>query len=257
MAAGCAATGRYSRLRHEFGFVASLLISAAFLSESSAMPLRRFRLPLFLALAVLLSGIGAAAEQTVPVGTFSKGVWSDWEAKVFKGETAYAFTFDPERRATVVEAWSRATASGRYRRIKVDLVTTPFLNWSWKVTEPLSGVDENTKAGDDFAARLYVVVKRGILGLGSLSMNYVWASQHPAGAAWPSSFTRNVRLLAVDSGAAHLNSWISHKRNVREDFKEQFREDIQSIDAVALMTDADNSGQSARAFYGDIWFSSQ
>jgi Protein of unknown function (DUF3047) len=138
---------------------------------------RRFRLSLLPALAVLLPGIGVAAEQTVPVSTFSKGVWTGWEAKVFKGETGYAFTFDAEKSATVLEAWSRATASGRYRRIKVDLVRTPFLNWSWKVAEPLSGVDENTKAGDDFAARLYVVVERGILGLGSLSMNYVWAAK--------------------------------------------------------------------------------
>lgn len=241
----------------ESGFVTSLLILAAFFSESTAMLPRRFRLSLLPALAVLLPGIGVAAEQTVPVSTFSKGVWTGWEAKVFKGETGYAFTFDAEKSATVLEAWSRATASGRYRRIKVDLVRTPFLNWSWKVAEPLSGVDENTKAGDDFAARLYVVVERGILGLGSLSMNYVWASQHPAGAAWPSPFTMNVRLLAVDSGTAQLNSWISHKRNVRQDFKEQFGEDIQSIDAVALMTDTDDSGKSAHAFYGEIWFSSQ
>lgn len=256
-AADRAATDRYSRLRPMSSFLTTLLILAAFLSATMAMALRRFRLRLFFALAVLLPGIGAAAEQTVPVSTFWNGVWTDWEAKIFKGKTAYSFTFDPEKSATVVEAWSRAAASGRYRKIKVDLVRTPFLNWSWKVAEPLSSLDENTKAGDDFAARLYVVVERGMLGLSSFSMNYVWANQHPAGAAWPSPFTRSVRLLAVDSGSAHLNSWISHKRNVREDFKAQFGEDIRSIDAVALMTDTDNSGQSAHAFYGDIWFSSQ
>jgi hypothetical protein len=225
------------------------------------MPLHRFALSLVLSLlfslAVLLPGIGAAAEQTVALSSFWRGVWTDWEAKVFKGETDYTFAFDPDRKAIVLEARSRAAASGRYRKIKVDLAKTPFLNWSWKVVQPLSGVDENTKAGDDFAARLFVVVERGILGLNSLSMNYVWASQHPAGAGWQSPFTRNVRLPAMDSGAAHLNLWISRKRNVREDFKEQFGEDIQSIDAVALMTDTDNSGQSAHAFYGDIWFSSQ
>ncbi|MDE1933544.1 DUF3047 domain-containing protein [Bradyrhizobium sp.] len=221
------------------------------------MLLCKLWLPLFGVLVAFLPGIGAAAEQTLPISTFWKGVSTDWEAKVFKGETAYSFTFDPEKRVTVIEAWSRATASGRYRKIKVDLVKTPFLNWSWKVAEPLSGIDENTKAGDDFAARLYVVVERGIMGLSSLSVNYVWASQHPAGATWPSPFTRNVRLLAVDSATAQLNSWINHKRNVREDFKELFGEDIQSIDAVALMTDTDNSGKSAHAFYGEIWFSSQ
>lgn len=207
--------------------------------------------------AVLHAGIAAPAELRLPVTQFWKGAWGAWEAKAFKGETVYAFTFDPDLNLTVLEATSRAAASGRFRKIEIDLVKTPFLNWSWKVTQPVTGVDENTKAGDDFAARIYVVVERGPLGLRSLSMNYVWAAQHSVGAAWPSPFTSNVRLLAVDSGTSRLNAWVNHRRNVREDLKQQFGEDIRSIDAVALMTDTDNSGQSAHAFYGDVWFSSQ
>lgn len=221
------------------------------------MPICRSGLAALLAFGILLPSIAVTAEQSVVVGAFSKAQWAGWETKVFKGETTYAFTYDPERNTTVLDARSQAAASGRYRKIKVDLLKTPFLNWSWKVAEAVTSVDENTKAGDDFSTRVYVVVERGIMGLSSLSMNYVWASQHPVGSAWPSPFTGHVRLLAVDSGAAHLNSWISHKRNVRQDFKEQFGEDIRSIDAIALMTDTDNSGQSAHAFYGDIWFSSQ
>jgi hypothetical protein len=61
----------------------------------------------------------------------------------------------------------------------------------------------------------------------------------------------------VDSGSKDLNNWVSHKRNVRADLKEQFGEDILSIDAVALMTDTDNSGGRAQTFYGDIWFSAE
>ena len=94
------------------------------------------------------------------------------------------------------------------------------------------------------------------MGLRSLSVNYVWASQHPRGSAWPSPFTNRVLLLAMNSGMAGIGTWVSHKRNVQADLKTLFGEDITSIDAVALMTDTDNSGGHARAFYGDIWFSS-
>jgi Protein of unknown function (DUF3047) len=62
---------------------------------------------------------------------------------------------------------------------------------------------------------------------------------------------------AVDSGSRGLNAWVAHKRNVRADLREQFGEDIISIDAVALMTDTDNSGGRAQASYGDIWFSAE
>lgn len=199
----------------------------------------------------------AAGEPSVFVGAFSQGLLAGWQTKSFKGETEYSLVYDPEKKVTVIETRSNGAASGRYRKLRVDLVKTPFLNWSWKVSDPIRGVDEDSKVGDDFSARLYVVVERGIMGFGSLSVNYVWVSQHPVGSAWSSPFTKNVRLVAVDSGTARLNSWVSHKRNVRADLREQFGEDILSIDVVALMTDTDNSGQQARAFYGDIWFSAE
>jgi len=34
-----------------------------------------------------------------------------------------------------------------------------------------------------------------------------------------------------------------------------FGEDLRMLDAVALMTDTDNSKQQVSAYYGDIWFS--
>lgn len=206
---------------------------------------------------LLLANDTHAADQSIAVGQFSKASLAGWERKAFKGETDYAFVYDATKRATVLQAVSSAAASGRFKKIAVDLTKTPFLNWSWKVSGPLVGNDENAKNGDDFSARLHVVVERGIMGVTSLSVNYVWASQHPAGSSWPSPFTRRVRLMAVNSGSTGLNNWVSHKRNVRNDLRDQFGEDIMSIDAVALMTDTDNSGGRARAYYGDIWFTAE
>jgi hypothetical protein len=207
---------------------------------------------------VIAQPIGAdAADQQIVVGAFSQGSMDGWDQKAFKGETDYSLVYDPDKKATVLHAVSRAAASGRFRKMKVDLTKTPFLNWSWKVSEALAGIDETAKAGDDFSARVFVVVERGIMGFSTLSVNYVWASQHPAGSAWSSPFTSHVRLLAVDSGSKGLNAWVTHKRDVRADLQEQFGEDIVSVDAVALMTDTDNSGGRAQAYYGDIWFSAE
>ena len=209
------------------------------------------------AFVVLLTNDTDAADRSIPVGQFSKASLEGWERKTFKGETDYTLVYDSARRSTVLQAVSGAAASGRFRKIVIDLTKTPFLNWSWKVSDPLVGNDEDAKGGDDFSARLYVVVERGIMGVSSLSVNYVWASQHPAGSSWPSPFTKRVRLMAMNSGSTGLNAWVSHKRNVREDLRNQFGEDITSIDAVALMTDTDNSAGYARAYYGDIWFTAE
>ncbi len=210
---------------------------------------------ILLSFLVMNSPLAVAADQDILVGPFSRGSLSGWSSRSFKGETKYELVEDASQRTVVLAAATNAAASGRYREIRIDLTKTPFLNWSWKVTGVFEGIDEGQKAGDDFPARIYVVVERGLLGARSLALNYVWASQHGAGSEWPSPYTAQVRLIAVDSGQKGLGSWVQYKRNVRDDLRRAFGEDINEIDAIAIMTDADDHKGSAQTFYGDIWFS--
>ena len=211
---------------------------------------------LVLALAVvMLNAAPAAATPTLPVGRFSAGDLAGWEDKSFKGQTRYALVLD--QGVTVLQASTDGMASGRFRKIRVDLAATPMLNWRWKIAAPYRNADESTKAGDDFPVRVYVVVERGPLGLRSRALNYVWASGRPVGARWPNPYTGQAAMLAVDSGDARAGAWVSHKRNVREDLRAAFGEDLVEIHAVALMTDGDDGDRQARAWYGDIFFSSE
>jgi hypothetical protein len=50
-------------------------------------------------------------------------------------------------------------------------------------------------------------------------------------------------------------TWHSEKRNVYEDLKRLFGAEFHFIDAIALMTDTDNSHRQVKAYYGDIFFS--
>jgi hypothetical protein len=54
-----------------------------------------------------------------------------------------------------------------------------------------------------------------------------------------------------------LQQWITEKRNVREDYKKAFGEEPTMISGLAIMTDTDNTGESAIAWYGDIVFTSK
>jgi hypothetical protein len=204
--------------------------------------------------ALLLQPLTAAAE-TVQVGMFSAADMAGWEDKSFKGQTQYELVPGPA--GAVLQASTDGMASGRFRKIRVDLARTPMLNWSWKIEAPYRDIDESTKAGDDFPVRVYVVVERGPLGLRTRALNYVWASGKPAGARWPNPFTSQATMLAVDSGAAKAGTWVSHKRNVRDDLRAAFGDDITVIDAVAVMTDGDNGARRARAWYGDLFFSGE
>ena len=74
---------------------------------------------------------------------------------------------------------------------------------------------------------------------------------------WPSPYTNQVMLLAIDSGPERLGTWKHHKRNLRNDLYQAFGESFFDIHATALMTDTDNHGGKAVAYYGNIWFSAE
>ncbi|MCK5542408.1 MAG: DUF3047 domain-containing protein [Desulfobacterales bacterium] len=52
-----------------------------------------------------------------------------------------------------------------------------------------------------------------------------------------------------------MSSWHSEKRNVYEDLKKPFGNDLHFIDAIAIMTDTDNSRGKIKSYYGNIFFS--
>jgi hypothetical protein len=193
--------------------------------------------------------------EDVRVGAFSTGDLNGWESRSFKGQTDYRLAMDGGRR--VLTATTTGGASGRFRKIKIDLTRTPFINFSWKVGGVYDGINETVKAGDDFPARIYVVREKGIMGMNSQALNYVWSSARPVGSLWSSPYTGQVKLLALNSGAGKAGAWERHKRNVREDLRRAFGEDITEIDAVALMSDSDDFKGKAEAAYGDIWFSAR
>jgi hypothetical protein len=61
-------------------------------------------------------------------------------------------------------------------------------------------------------------------------------------------------MIVVESGGSMLNQWVSEERNIYEDYKKAFGDEPPAISGVAIMTDADNTGESAIAYYGDIVF---
>jgi hypothetical protein len=201
----------------------------------------------------LVVGDALANLALVRVGDASDDGILAWRTERFVGETRYAL--DPDAGRPAVRADSVASASGLVREIEVDLEATPVLSWSWKVGNLLEGVDETRKEGDDYPARVYVVFEDGRWwDPRPRSLTYVWSSSQPRGSTWPNAFTERVIMVAVRDTSDPLGTWVEERRNVREDIRQLFGEEVTSVKAVAIMTDTDNSGQRATAWYGDIAF---
>ena len=206
-----------------------------------------------ISVSVLFSLFASASNDRVDIGEFSKGSLTGWENQKFVGETSYKLTEDNGQQ--VLLANSVGSASGLGRKIEIDLTKTPFVNWSWKIERRLPPLEERTKLGDDYAARLYVVRSGGMMAWNTRAVNYVWSGSQERNASWPNPYSpKNSIMIATRGTGDGTGTWVTEKRNVREDFKKLFDKDITSIDAVAIMTDTDNSGLRARAAYGDIYF---
>jgi len=194
------------------------------------------------------------ADTKAVIADFAVNGLSGWTQKSFKGETNY--TLQSLENSVVLKADSQAAASGLFKEQTVDLRQTPFLNWRWQAGSCLLALNEQSKVGDDYVARIYVLVKGGLAFWQTKAINYVWSSNAIKDSVWPNAFAgKQVMMLALRGPEAPLNTWQQEKRNVRADFKQLFAEDVVEIDAVAIMTDTDNSAGTASAIYGDIWFS--
>ena len=202
-------------------------------------------------LAILLAAVPAHAKPLV-LAWPSAGDDRGWEIEEFEGETRYRVVRTDGRR--VLEADSDATASSLYLEREIDIGATPILEWSWRIEKPLAVDDERVKAGDDFAARVYVVASgEGTFAL-PRAISYVWANRAEVGESWPNPFTSKVMMVAMDTAEAAAGTWRTHRRDVRADFLRLFGMEVEEIEGIAVMTDTDNCGQSARAWYGEMAF---
>jgi Protein of unknown function (DUF3047) len=213
-------------------------------------------LGLGLLIGVTPSIAGEQAINKLALGSFSIGALTGWKTKEFSGQTQYQLTkLDGSQ---VLKADSDAAASGLFYERRIDLQKTPVLNWRWRIENRMGKVDEQAKSGDDFAARVYVVVSGGLVFWNTRAINYVWASTSPKDKTWPNPFAgEHAMMVAVRSSADKTSTWYTEKRNIRADFKKLTGEDMLYIDAVAIMTDTDNAKGKATAYYGDLYFTAQ
>jgi hypothetical protein len=209
------------------------------------------KLAAILALTAVLA-LPAKADELV-VARFSAGDLTGWTDKKFKGKTVYSLV--SENGQTVLQAHSKNAASGLLKKISLKASEYPFLRWSWKVEHSLKREDISCKAGDDFAARVYVVFPRGFFVWQNRAINYVWASKMALCSSAPSPYTSNSVIIAVESGDNKAGTWVTEERNIFEDYRKAFGGEPPPVGAVAIMSDTDDTGDEVTAWYGDITFS--
>ncbi|WP_420427598.1 DUF3047 domain-containing protein [Algiphilus sp.] len=212
------------------------------------------RMPTLLALLVLLFGNDVVTAQPT-AARYSPQQILQWETVSFSGTTDYRLV-ERDGQPAVHADCNGQSGSGLALRTPIDLTETPIVEWRWRVDQVYQGLDPHRKDGDDYPARLYVVDEHSFLRWRTRAINYVWANRQTIGSDWPNPFTDKAHMVAVNSGAPATgeDGWQTVRRNIRRDFERYFDRSLDEITAVAIMTDCDNAGQKAEAWYGEIRF---
>jgi hypothetical protein len=209
----------------------------------------RTRVALLVLLALLLAPAAPAASPTLLVDDFEEGLRRGWKERSFHGHTRYEVV--PDNGNRVLRAESEGTASGLVYEVAFDPREYPVLAWRWKVEGLVAASDPTRRSGDDYPARVYVVFPHWFFPR-TRSLVYIWATDVPLDEPVANPFTGNAVMIAVRSGPEDVGRWVKERRNLVEDFRAAFGEDPPRAGAVALMTDTDQTGERAVAYYDDL-----
>ncbi len=179
----------------------------------------------------------------------------DLKVRKIKNETKYSVEINEN--GNLLKAVSDGTASGLGKEIIINLNKTPFINITWKVEKDLKGIDEKSKKGHDYAARVFVVKKTGATALSNRAINYVFSSNNLINENWRSPYTKKSIDYVLATTKNNLNEWVTVKANVKIHFKKLHGLDVNELNGVAIMSDTDNSKMKAISYFQNIYFSSE
>lgn len=185
---------------------------------------------------------------------------TDFQLVSFKGTVAMRATAD-------------SSASGLQYATSVDPRDYPVLTWKWMVPELIASANNTLAQVEDSPARVVVAFEGGrdrlppaeqinydlakAMGGNELpyaTLMYIWENHLPEGSVITHHFTSRVKMIVAGSGRKDLGDWHEERVNVLEDYRRAFGEEPPRIKSVGIMSDSDNTGTRAVAYFGDLRF---
>lgn len=220
----------------------------------------------------------AAEARLATIAAFSAakpgaGLPPGWRELVAPRARPPRFALVDDAGVTVLRVASEGEAGAAAHEIRVDAARRPILAWRWKVDHVVERADLATKAGDDFAARVYVFfdVPASELALGDrvklllarvihgealpgAAICYVWDNRHPPGTAVWSPYTDRVRIVVLESGTERAGQWTEERRDLIADYRAAFgaKAPLHDVSGVAVGNDTDQTASAATAWFGDV-----
>ena len=223
------------------------------------------------ALAALLA-LGALPpfSSATPGGSLPAG----WRVIPVPHATPAEVSLEADGTTTVVKIAARAAGSSVAHSMSAEADDTR-LRWRWKIDRTVSTANLESRAGDDYAARVYVTfdvplerlsfvartrmrIARFLYGpdVPVAALCYVWDNRHAAGTQAWNAYSDHVRMVVVESGDARAGRWVDESRDIAGDYRAAFGTrwpgPLPKVSGIAVSADTDQTAESVTAWFGDV-----
>ncbi len=128
--------------------------------------------------------------------------------------------------------------------------TYRYLSWRWRVHQLPRGAREDRHRYADSAAGVYVIFN-GKYKLNRI-IKYVWSSTLEPGVVTESPYNRRTKIVVLRSGEASAGQWLEESVDVFGDYQRIFGTSPPQVEAIAIMSDSDNTESVVEADYDDF-----
>lgn len=220
------------------------------------------------AILLLIAAAGASA-QDIRLDLSSLSSWKELTFPWVPRHTSYSAVTIGGRPA--IRIVSENSSSGLEYERTFNTYETPVIRWSWRVMNVLADGNAETKEGDDFAARVYIMfpydeshlsgvermrygIAKRLLGYYPASeiLNYVWANRPHAENPLRNVYSSQGIMYFLDEGTTYIGEWRTHEVNIVRDYRKVFRRDPPTTFTLAIMGDTDNTHGSTTAYIRGI-----
>lgn len=219
---------------------------------------------------------GAPHDRVVPFsanvpGSVLPAGWHPWIITRAKAKTTYQLIRDEQTGQVVLRALSDRSASGLKQFLDVSPVDRPRIRWQWRAMAVIDDANPADRDFDDSPTRLLLffdgdlstlparelmLMETGRMLTGQpvpfATLMYVWDNRRPVDTVIPHPSFGQLKMIVASSGSTRVGHWKQLERNYADDYARAFGTPPSRLVGIGVLTDSDNTGSRAYAYYGDI-----